>query len=90
MLYPSYVVFLFGCFALVIYMMAVDRNVSDYIILTLARIKINGARLLFMAKMYPKLRYETFLLKHRPNKISKKYMDMAKTIVSELEDNEKL
>jgi len=86
MTYPSYVVFLFGCFAIIIYMAAVDRNVSDYIVLTLARIRINGARLLFMARMYPKLRYETFLLKHRPNKIAKKYMDMAKTITSELKD----
>ena len=67
-------------------MAAVDRNVSDYIVLTLARIRINGARLLFMARMYPKLRYETFLLKRRSNKISKKYMDMAKTIISELKD----
>lgn len=66
--------------------MVVDRNVSDYIVLTLARIRINATRLLFMARMYPKLRYETFLLKHRPNKISKKYMDMAKTIINELKD----
>jgi hypothetical protein len=71
-------------------MMAIDRNISDYILLTLARIRINASRLLFMARMYPKLRYETFLLKHRPNKISKKYMDMAKTVIKELENNENL
>ena len=55
-------------FGVVAYMIIVDRNVADYIILLgkIAKLKVN--RFIFWLKFYPRLRFDTFWLKRKMKK----------------------
>jgi hypothetical protein len=87
MIYSSYYTFLLGCFAIAIYVMTADKNVVDYFLLKMATVRISLSRFVFMIKLYPRLRYETFLLKRGSRKIPKKYMEMAKNLTEEINKN---
>jgi hypothetical protein len=87
--YDSYYFFLFACFCIVVYLIYVDKNVADFIILLCRASRVWVSRLYYMATMYPRLRYETFLLKRSMHKISKKHLDMANDLIKELEKNER-
>lgn len=88
MVYPSYSVALLGFFAIVAYIFIVDRNVADYAMLTISRIQLTLGRLIFMAKLYPQLRYETFMLKRGLHKVSKKHLTMAESILKDIKADE--
>jgi hypothetical protein len=88
MLTHPYYTFLFGCFAIAIYMISVDKNVADFISLLYRFALIQASRVWFIILMYPRLRYETFLLKRDMHKISKKHMEMAKDLLEEINRNE--
>ena len=85
-MYNSYELTLLGFFAIAVYVIIADRNVADYILLTVSRIQLNLAKLFFLATFYPRLRYDTFMLKRRMHGVSKKHLDMAKSILTEIEE----
>ncbi len=62
-------------------MIAVDKNVATFIVLLLKTAQVNIARYAFMIRVYPRLRYETFLLKRRMGGISKKHLNMAEDVI---------
>jgi hypothetical protein len=88
MTYNSYYLFLLVCFAIGLYIITVDPNAAEYLLLTLSRIRVNLSRFWFYLKMYPRLRYETFLLKRSMHKVSKKHIKMAEELLQELNKNE--
>ena len=90
MVYSSYNVALLGFFAIVVYVLIADRNVADYIVLTISKIQLDLGRLVFMIRLYPQLRYETFMLKRGRHKVSKKHLAMAESILKDIKDNENL
>ena len=81
----SYETFWLGLLAVAVYVIVADRNVADYLLLTVSRIQINLTRLIFLATFYPRLRYDTFMLKRGMHRVSKKHLDMAKSILTEIE-----
>lgn len=88
MTYNSYYLFLLVCFAIGLYIITVDPNAAEYLLLTLSRIRINLSRFWFLLRMYPRLRYETFLLKRSMHKVSKKHIKMAEELLQELNKDE--
>jgi len=52
-------------FAIIAYMISVDQNMATYIVLLYKLLKINIQRLLFMAKMYPRLFLDFWMMKRR-------------------------
>jgi len=46
-------------------MISVDQNMAAYIVLLYKLLKINIQRLLFMAKMYPRLFLDFWMMKRR-------------------------
>lgn len=71
-------------FAVVAYMIAVDKNVATFIILICKAIRVQVSRYIFMAKMYPRLKYDTFMLKRRMGGISKKHLNMAQEVLESI------
>jgi hypothetical protein len=65
---------LFAIFAVVIYMMAVDPNVSKFIILLMKMGRLNISRIIFWLKFYPRLRFDTALLKWKSRQVIKKQL----------------
>jgi len=65
---------LFAIFAVVIYMMAVDPNVSKFIVLLAKMVQLSISRGIFWLKFYPKLRLDTALLKWKSRQILKKQL----------------
>lgn len=63
LLHNYYYLSLLGFFAVVAYMIYVDRNVADYIVLMLKTLQVKWIRAIFWVKFYPRLQWETFLLK---------------------------
>jgi ABC-type multidrug transport system fused ATPase/permease subunit len=88
MLTHPYYTFLFGCFAIALYMISVDKNVADFVLLLYRFAWIQASRAWFTILIYPRLRFETFLLKRNMHKVSKKHMKMAKDLLEELNGNE--
>jgi len=87
-MYDSYYYSLLLLFGAGLYILSVDQNASEYLLLTLSRIRINLLRFWFLLRMYPRLRYETFLLKRSMHKVSKKHIKMAEKLLQELNKNE--
>jgi len=52
-------------FVIIAYMISVDQNMAAYIVLLYKLLKINIQRLLFMAKMYPRLFLDFWMMKRR-------------------------
>lgn len=75
--YQIYYMFLLAGFTAVAYMMYVDPNVSEFIVLLCRMGLINFRRFIFWLKLYPKLRYDTAILKWRSNKILNKQLRNA-------------
>lgn len=50
-------------FAIIGYMIVVDKNVATYIILLYKLLQVNIRRFIFWIQFYPKLRYDTWKLK---------------------------
>lgn len=69
--HQTYYMFLLGSFATVAYVMYVDRNVAEYIVLLCKIVGINLRRLILFFKLYPRLRLETALLRWRSKNILK-------------------
>jgi hypothetical protein len=65
---------LFAIFAVIVYMMAVDPNVSKFIILLAKMGRISISRGIFWLKFYPRLRFDTAVLKWRSRQIVKKQL----------------
>jgi len=53
----------FAIFAIIGYIIIVDKNVATYIILLCKLLQVNVMRFIFWIKFYPKLRYDTWKLK---------------------------
>jgi hypothetical protein len=70
-----YYFYLFIPFAVVVYMIAVDENVAKYIILMFNLLRINVARFIFWIKFYPRLRFDTAVLKYKASKALKKKLN---------------
>lgn len=75
--YQIYYMFLLAGFTAVAYMMYVDPNVSEFIVLLCRMGLINFRRFIFWLKLYPKLCYDTAILKWRSNKILNKQLRNA-------------
>lgn len=59
MIQPSpYILLLLILASFMAYAMVVDKNVSDYFLLSIERLKVNYQRLLFRIKTYPSLQYD--------------------------------
>jgi hypothetical protein len=84
MAFNPYYVTLLTFFAIVAYMVAMDKNVADFIVLVTKFVQLQFSRWLFMAKTYPRLRYETFLLKRKMGGISKKHLNAAEEMLSSI------
>jgi|Laugresu1bdmlbdd_1035124.scaffolds.fasta_scaffold129937_1 hypothetical protein len=69
-----YYLSLLSVFAVVLYMMAVDPNVSKFIVLLAKMGRVNISRGIFWLKFYPRLRFDTFVLKWRSRQIVKKLL----------------
>lgn len=67
--YSLYYYALLLVFGVIAYMIIVDRNVADYVILLWKILKLQVARSIFFLKFYPKLRWDTFWLKQKSKKI---------------------
>jgi hypothetical protein len=72
--YQIYYMFLLAGFTAVAYMMYVDPNVSKFIVLLYKMGQISFHRLIFWLKFYPKLRYDTTILKWKSNRILNKQL----------------
>lgn len=70
--YQIYYMFLLGGFIAVAYVMYVDPNVAKYIVLRCKIIQIGFYRAIFWLKFYPRLRYDTMVLKWRSSRIRNK------------------
>lgn len=67
--FQLYYVSLISLFLVVAYMMYVDPNVSKFIVLLWKMAVIQYHRAIFWVKFYPRLRYDTFILKLRSKMI---------------------
>lgn len=63
MVFQLYYTSLVGLFLVVAYMMYVDPNVGKFIVLLCKMAVIQYHRFIFWLKFYPRLRYDTFILK---------------------------
>ena len=72
--YQIYYMFLLTGFTAVAYMMYVDSNVSKFIVLLYKMGQINFHKFIFWLKLYPKLRYDTAILKWKSNRILNKQL----------------
>ncbi len=61
----------FAIFAVIAYMIVMDKNVADYIILLLKLAQVNTRRFIFWIQFYPKLKYDTWKLKRSMKKFIK-------------------
>lgn len=77
---------LFVVFAIVAYMIAVDANVAAFITLYVKLLRVNVSRAIFYLKVYPRLRWDTFMLKRRMGKPSRSHYDMAEQIAKEINE----
>ena len=59
-------------FGVIAYMIVVDKNVADYIVLLWKILKLQVSRGVFFLKFYPKLRWDTFWLKQKSKKVLRK------------------
>ena len=75
--YQIYYTVLLGVSAVIVYIIYVDPNVSEFIVLLCRMGLINFRRFIFWLKLYPKLRYDTAILKWRSNKILNKQLRNA-------------
>ena len=75
--YQIYYTVLLGVSAVIAYIIYVDPNVSEFIVLLCRMGLINFRRFIFWLKLYPKLRYDTAILKWRSNKILNKQLRNA-------------
>lgn len=91
MTFSPYYSTLLVLFAVVAYMIAVDKNVATFIVLACKAIRVQISRYVFMAKMYPRLKYDTFMLKRRMGGMSKKHLNMAQEVLDSIriEDEQK-
>lgn len=69
--FQLYYVSLVSLFLVVAYMIYVDPNVGKFIILLCRMAVIQYHRLVFWIKFYPRLRFDTFILKLRSRRILK-------------------
>lgn len=79
----SYYVTLLVLFSIVAYMCLVDSNVAELILLFPKLLYVQVSRLWYMIRIYPRLRYDMFMLSRRRGKISKSHLDMAKQLLDE-------
>jgi hypothetical protein len=80
----NYYTGLLGVFAIIFYVIIIDKNVADFIILCLKALRVNVSRTIFYIKIYPRLRLDTFLLKRQMGKVTKSHEQMAKSIIDDL------
>lgn len=66
-----YYLSLFLVFSIVAFMLVVDRNVSDYIVLIFKLFKINIEKFFWMIKLHPKNPITNFMMKRQYEKIAK-------------------
>jgi hypothetical protein len=67
-----YYFYIFLPFAVILYMMSVDENVSKFIVLIFKLLRVQVMRGIFWVKFYPRLRLDTAILKWKSRKILKK------------------
>jgi hypothetical protein len=67
-----YYFYIFLPFAVILYMMSVDENVSKFIVLIFKFLRVQVMRGIFWVKFYPRLRLDTAILKWKSRKILKK------------------
>lgn len=73
---------LFIIFAVIFYMISVDKNVSDYISIMLKLTGINIQRLIWMIKFHPRNPITNFIM-------ARKYERFAKELEKEFQDKNK-
>ena len=61
----------FAIFAVIAYMIVMDKNVAAYIILLFKLLQVNTRRFIFWVQFYPKLQYDTWKLKRSMKKFIK-------------------
>lgn len=76
--FQLYYVSLVSLFLVVAYMIYVDPNVGKFIILLCKLAVIQYHRLIFWIKFYPRLRFDTFILKLRSRRILKNSLKQTK------------
>ena len=72
--YQIYYTVLLGVSAVIAYIIYVDPNVSEFIVLLCRMGLINFRRFIFWLKLYPKVRYNTAILKWRSKRILNKQL----------------
>jgi len=72
--YQIYYTVLLGVSAVIAYIIYVDPNVSEFIVLLCRRGLISFHQFIFWLKLYPRLRYDTAILKWRSNRILNKQL----------------
>lgn len=65
-----YYLTLFLVFSIIAFMLIIDRNVSDYIILIFKMFKINVEKYFWMMKLHPKNPITNYMMKRRYTKIA--------------------
>lgn len=70
-MYSNYYLSLFLVFFIIAFVFIIDRNVSDYFLLSLKVIKINIERLYWMIRLHPKNPITNFMMRRQYNKIAK-------------------
>jgi hypothetical protein len=79
MIQPNpYILLLLILASFLAYAMIVDKNVSDYFLLSIERLKVNYQRLLFRIKTYPSLQYDYMVRSIRLKWIKFQYGKRAK------------
>lgn len=71
----TYYYALLTIFAVLCYMIVVDKNVAEYIVLIGKLLNIRTKQFFFMIKMYPRLTFDNFMIKRKLNRLQKKNND---------------
>lgn len=61
----------FTIFGVIVYLMMIDRNISDYIILKLKMIELNVERMFWMVRLHPKNPVTNIMMKYRCHQMAK-------------------
>lgn len=71
MYYDTYYLSTFLVFSIIAFMLIIDRNVSDYIVLVFKLLKINVQKFFWMIKLHPKNPITNYMAKKQYEKIAK-------------------
>ena len=65
MMIDIYYMVLLALFAVILTMMLLDKNVATFVVLCTNIVRIKIIRFIFMAKMYPRMKLDSIMIRYR-------------------------